>query len=159
LQVAAAGGHSGLPNEELKTAKKSRHADPIDDVPALFEAYQASGGIVPLGVLVAEVEALQQAATRLEAGAAACSVQLQQLEERGKLHLIKERRATLQLAQERLRQQMASARASEQELRSRYGSFRDAGVARFVPLLLQTVAKVRYRRPNLGLNTGPVRAT
>ena len=44
---------------------KRRHADPMDDVQALYESYQVLGGVVPLGVLVAQVEALQQAATRL----------------------------------------------------------------------------------------------
>ena len=41
---------------------KRRQADPMDDVQALYESYQVLGGVVPLGVLVAEVEAVQQAA-------------------------------------------------------------------------------------------------
>ena len=34
--------------------RRSRHADPMDDVPALVEAFVSSGHIVPLGVHVAE---------------------------------------------------------------------------------------------------------
>ena len=56
--------------------RRSRHADPMDDVPALVEAFVSSGHIVPLGVHVAEVQALQQAATRLKVAAETCEHQL-----------------------------------------------------------------------------------
>ena len=76
----------------------------MDDVPALVEAYQASGGVVPLGVLVAEVEALQQAASRLRQTAAAYDVQLLQLEERaasGGAHHVDKRRREMRRREER----------------------------------------------------------
>ena len=70
-------------------SRGSRKADPVDDVPALVEAYQTSGGVVPLGVLVAEVTALQQAASRLHTVGAAYDVQLKQLEEPEQAELAK----------------------------------------------------------------------
>ena len=52
----------------------------MDDVPALVDAFMSSGNVVPLGVHVAEVEALQQAATRLKVSEESCGAQLEQLE-------------------------------------------------------------------------------
>ena len=119
---------------------KRRHADPMDDVQALYESYQVLGGVVPLGVLVAQVEALQQAATRLEAAADICDVQIAQLEERGKLPLTESRETQRKDAVSRLKAKRAHLKEGCEQLRARYRALRDDGVARFVPMLLQTVS-------------------
>ena len=119
---------------------KRRHADPMDDVQALYESYQVLGGVVPLGVLVAQVEALQQAATRLEAAADVCDAQVAQLEERGKLPLTESRETQRKDAVGRLKAKRAHLKEGCEQLRARYRALRDDGVARFVPMLLQTVS-------------------
>lgn len=120
--------------------KTVRQTDPIDDVPALYDSYMTNGGVVPLGVLVAEVEALQQAATRLEAAVTSSEQQIGQLDEVLALDIhpqwlgsIRESRDQLEVLKE---EKMQAARL----LKDRYTTFRDTGVARFVPMLLQTVA-------------------
>ena len=121
--------------------RKGHTTNPLDDIPKLFEAYGASGGAVPLGVVVAEVEALQQAATRLESAAASCDAQLSQLAEREKVELTSPRRKKLGERQQQLRAKKELARSCARQIHGRYAQRRDAGIARFVPLLLQTVAK------------------
>ena len=141
---AALAGTKPEPAPETKSssrAHRSRTADPVDDVPALVEAYQASGGVVPLGVLVAEVEALQQAASRLRQTGAAYDVQLLQLEEREKLDLAGNRRQQVEEELKTLRGEKARTASAEQDLIERYPELRDAGVQRFTPMLLQTVTK------------------
>ena len=128
-------------HEPEHATKKSRKADPIDDVPALVDSYQVMGGVVPLGVLVAEVEALQQAAARHKAMAEAFDIQLAQLAERLKLDMPPWRRKGTENSIERLRQSKESAVKAEAELHHRYSSLRDKAVTRFTPLLLQTVNK------------------
>ena len=122
-------------------SRGSRKADPVDDVPALVEAYQTSGGVVPLGVLVAEVAALQQAASRLHTVGAAYDVQLKQLEEREQLDLTKGRRSWLETDLARMKADKQHTEVAEKDLIERYSGLRDAGVERFTPLLLQTVTK------------------
>jgi len=128
-------------HEPEHAAKKSRKADPIDDVPALVDSYQVMGGVVPLGVLVAEVEALQQAAARHKAMAEAFDIQLAQLGERLKLDMFPKSRKETEKSIERLRESKDGAVKAEAELHHRYSSLRDKAVTRFTPLLLQTVNK------------------
>ena len=118
-----------------------KKADPVHDVPALVEAYQTSGGVVPLGVLVAEVAALQQAASRLRTMSSAYDVQLKQLEEREKLELTNSRRSWLEQDLARMKADKRDTEAAEKDLVERYAGMRDTGVERFTPLLLQTVTK------------------
>ena len=118
-----------------------KKADPVHDVPALVEAYQTSGGVVPLGVLVAEVAALQQAASRLRTVSSAYDVQLKQLEEREKLELTNSRRSWLEQDLARMKADKRDTEAAEKDLVERYAGMRDTGVERFTPLLLQTVTK------------------
>ena len=118
-----------------------KKADPVHDVPALVEAYQTSGGVVPLGVLVAEVAALQQAASRLRTMSSAYDVQLKQLEEREKLELTNSRRSWLEQDLARMKADKRDTEAAEKDLIERYAGMRDTGVERFTPLLLQTVTK------------------
>eukprot|EP00966_Prymnesium_polylepis_P064351 1492089-Prymnesium_polylepis.1 len=146
-QLWPSSGHQ-LPTSGHSKKSATRQADPLDDVPALHESFLSSGGVVPLGVLVAEVEALQQAATRLEAVAISCDKQLAQLQERGRASMTVEEGLYAQTwqtntaeAQARLVKQKEEARTAAQDLRDRYSNLRDAGVARFVPMLLQTVSK------------------
>jgi hypothetical protein len=120
---------------------KHRKADPVDNVPALVEAYQTSGGVVPLGVLVAEVAALQQAASRLRTVSLAYDVQLKQLEEREKLELTNSRRSWLEQDLARMKADKEHTEAAVKDLIERYAGMRDTGVERFTPLLLQTVTK------------------
>ena len=129
-----AGSRSQQPTGSMK-------ADLVDDVPALVESYQTSGGIVPLGVLVAEVAALQQAASRLRTVGAAYGVQLQQLMERKQLDLTEGRRRWLEKILEKLQADKLATEVAETDLIERYSGLRDAGVERFTPLLLQTVSK------------------
>ena len=123
------------------SSRGSKKADPVDDVPALVEAYQTSGGVVPLGVLVAEVAALQQAASRLRTVGSAYGVQLKQLEEREQLDLTKGRRSWLETDLARMKADKQHIEVAEKDLIERYSGLRDAGVERFTPLLLQTVDK------------------
>ena len=118
-----------------------KKADPVHDVPALVEAYQTSGGVVPLGVLVAEVAALQQAASRLRTVSSAYDVQLKQLEEREKLELTNSRRSWLEQDLARMKADKRDTEAAEKGLIERYAGMRDRGVERFTPMLLQTVTK------------------
>ena len=57
---------AGSPLPSAPQEYSGRQADPIHDVTKLLENYRASGGELPPGLLVAEVEALQQAATRYQ---------------------------------------------------------------------------------------------
>lgn len=65
------------PRKSPESQSKRAADDPLDaaNVPVLVEAYLREGGTVPLDVLVAEVEAMQQAATRLRVNAEKCDKQ------------------------------------------------------------------------------------
>ena len=57
----------------------------LGDVHELIKAYQDSGGHIPLMVLVAEVQALQQAATRLQSTVRLYTRQVEQIRDKTKL--------------------------------------------------------------------------
>jgi len=119
----------------------ARHADPIGDVPALVEAYQRSGGLVPVGVVVAEVQAHQESVAYLQFMAASCDNQLQQLDGALKLDLTKHRREWIEQSHARLQEDKGRYTQTALELLTRVGGLRDAGVERYIPLLMQNVDK------------------
>ena len=121
--------------------RRSRHADPMDDVPALVEAFVSSGHIVPLGVHVAEVQALQQAATRLKVAAETCEHQLEQLAERAPLVVMPSQKAALEATRAELQAELEKSQRSSTTLVKQFTLMRDAGIERFMPLLLATVEK------------------
>jgi hypothetical protein len=96
---------------------------------------------VPLGVVVAQVSALQQAATRLDNVKESCKLQLNQLEDRAKLELSEFRRELMLDARKILSDRMEHASESSKGLLSRFGEMRDRAIERFVPLLMMTVQK------------------
>ena len=61
--------HKGEPPQKAQKKGSQAQEDHIDDVPALIRRFEQTGGYVPLNVHVAEVEALQQGATRRGAAA------------------------------------------------------------------------------------------
>ncbi len=75
-----------IENDEKKEGIRSKE-DILDasNVPYLLEQFLNSGGNVPIEVLVGEVEALQQAATRLKVEMERCDEQLKQLKRRQKM--------------------------------------------------------------------------
>ena len=124
------------------TNKARRHADPMDDVPALVDAFMSSGHVVPLGVHVAEVEALQQAATRLKVSEESCGAQIEQLEKRRSLvGKGSSRMRALDAKLETLRAERDRCQQAHEKLVQQFIIMRDAGINRFMPLLLSTVEK------------------
>ena len=121
--------------------KAGRQADPMHDVPALVEAYQTTGGVVPLGVLVAEVEAVQQAATKLGGTAAGFETQCEQLRERLKADLPTWMEGSTQNQIKELNAQKEESTRAGVVLTTKLQSLKDRGIERFTPLLLQTVSK------------------
>jgi len=115
----------------------------MDDVPALVEAFVSSGHIVPLGVHVAEVQALQQAATRLKVAAETCEHQLKQLAERAPLvpTIDPSQTAALQATRAELQAELEKSQHSSTMLVKQFTLKRDSGIERFMPLLLATVEK------------------
>lgn len=103
------------------------------------------GGKVPLGVVVAEVEALQQAATRLAATTKSFNAQLEQLDERANFEGMPPRRAAAVASEIRnLTKFRDRAMASATHLEDRFINMRSNGVQKFTPLLLQTVVKYNH---------------
>ena len=121
--------------------KVGRQADPMHDVPALVEAYQATGGVVPLGVLVAEVEAVQQAATKLGGAAAGFEEQCEQLRGRLKVDLPSWMVEDTQQHIKALDAQKEESTHAGGVLTTKLQSLKDHGIERFTPLLLQAVSK------------------
>ena len=124
-----------------KKKARSRHADPMDDVPALVESFMSSGHIVPLGVHVAEVESLQQAATRLKVAEDKCMAQLQQLEDRVRHVLDASQQKVLKKRQDALEEERTRCERAHAGLVEQFVAKRDSGISRFMPLLLATVEK------------------
>ena len=113
----------------------------MDDVPALVDAFMSSGHVVPLGVHVAEVEALQQAATRLKVSEESCGAQIEQLEKRRSLVGWGSRMRALEAKLETLRAERDRCQQAHEKLVQQFIIMRDAGINRFMPLLLSTVEK------------------
>lgn len=131
--------------------------EPIEDVPGIVELFSKSGGIVPLAVHVAEVEAMQQAATRLQVMSQKCDEQLEQLEQREKNAediLLSEDSKQVKI----LQYAVADMRGMSKEiltrkdildetvgtLLTRFERASDKGIELFVPMLLKTVEKYNY---------------
>ena len=153
-QMHLLGEHKGAPRQEAPQPvangdgakapanKARRHADPMDDVPALVDAFMSSGNVVPLGVHVAEVEALQQAATRLKVSEESCGAQIEQLEKRRSLvGKGSSRMRALDAKLETLRAERDRCQQAHEKLVRQFIIMRDAGINRFMPLLLSTVEK------------------
>ena len=68
-------------------------------------------------------------------------MQLEQLEKRSNLELHDGHRRSLGQTIQRLNDERSRASRAEEALRARFDSFRDRGIERFTPMLLQTVAK------------------
>lgn len=94
-----------------------------------------------LDVKVAQVSALQQAATRLRETAQSCNKQLAQLRERETLKLSDFRSEQLQTSIKKLVGMEQRAAASAKTLISRFDSIRDRSIEDFVPMLMMTVEK------------------
>ena len=121
-------------------ASKAGHkGDPIHDVPALLSAYRLSGGSLPPGLLVAEVEALQQAATTITEKAKAAEIQIEQLEKKLTLHLSPFRLPACRAALASLRDEKEKALVAAESLLTNFKRLRDEGIQRYVPLLLRSV--------------------
>ena len=127
--------------QQETTKNHDSRKDPMIDVPSLIESFQSSGHIVPLGVHVAEVQALQQAATRLKVSSETCANQLQQLEERKSL-VRNEQRAALEAKQLGLTKKKEWCDRSHQMLIEQFVNKRDSGIERFVPLLRDTMPRL-----------------
>ena len=142
-QVRSADERTDHDASSSEPKRRSRHADPMDDVPALVEAFVSSGHIVPLGVHVAEVQALQQAATRLKVAAETCEHQLKQLAERAPLVPTNDpsQRQALEATRAELQAELEKSQSSSTMLVKQFTLKRDAGIERFMPLLLATVEK------------------
>lgn len=139
FEASRAAGGGG--EQAASMSKKTRHADPIDDVPKLVEQFQTQGGVVPLGVLVAEVEALQQASTKLQAMVDNYDIQLEQLAQRALMDMPPWMQARREKLVAKLMAEKDKKLASVAELRGSFSRLRFQGIERFTPLLLQSVLK------------------
>ena len=130
-------------NEEAEQCARvpNHKSDPLEDVVSLVELYHQTGGAVPLDVKVAEVSALQQAATRLQDMAGHCTGQLLDLKSRQKLDLSFYRKKFLAGAIRDLTARRDTAAAAASSLISRYDELRNSSIERFVPMLMMTVEK------------------
>ena len=139
--------------------------DPLDasNVPAIIDEFLREGAEVPIDVLVGEVEALQQASTRLRVNADRCKAQLEQLKDRKRRmdniereqkdierkggqvpprdRIDGKQRAELKAKVEELSKEKERSERASAKLQERYERFRDRGVERFLPKLLTTVEK------------------
>lgn len=129
--------------------------EPIEDVPGIVDLFSKSGGVVPLAVHVAEVEAMQQAATRLQVMSQKCDEQMAQLDQREKnaeeILLAEEGTKVLQYTVQDMRALSTSIQKRKAEidttvttLLTRFENAADKGIELFVPMLLKTVEKYNY---------------
>ena len=144
--LQAVGGALALGGkQDAQDRQGRRQADPLDNVPALVESYQMSGGDMPLGMVVAEVEAMQQAATRLRNSVGNCEEQLEQLEKRrGTKGLPEWRREQLEGTIKRLIAEKRHFENVAESIEQRFEPTRNWGIQRFVPMLLKTVDKFDF---------------
>lgn len=148
--VLTAGGSGGGKDQ----VKKHRQEHDLNNVPELVESYQETGGQVPLAVLVEEVEALQQATTRVSSERDLYQNQFEQIQKKRDLVQAQMDRAEkdgrfvgglktrIDAFQKRMCELEDNVQYSEEQhaqLLERFKTLRDLGIERFVPLLLQTV--------------------
>ena len=145
-RLSAMGGTTADHTSAAHCSKKAGKKDAMDmntmhDVTKLVSDYSVTGGVLPLGLMVAEVESLQQAATKAQSAANNCDLQIDQLAERGKLTLPSDARRRMEMSQERLRIAKDEALGSVRSMLQSYDKLRNKSIERFVPLLLKTVDK------------------
>jgi len=122
--------------------------DVLENVPSLVEEFTKTGGVVPLAVHVAEVEAMEQAASRLQEMGERYKNQIEQVGQReanakaliseGKMQYVA---ADLKKLKGSMDAQHKNAKRISDLLIRRTVDERSNGIQRFVPMLLKTVEK------------------
>tara|TARA_B110001452_G_scaffold261471_2_gene260302 strand:- start:1822 stop:2883 length:1062 start_codon:yes stop_codon:yes gene_type:complete len=154
---------ANIAEPKASAMKKHRHDSDLNNVAEIISSYQETGGQVPLAVLVQEVEALQQATTRLNSMTELLEAQVKEIQQKvqivntqmeksvaegkgnaGLENRIKVFHATVT----ELEDEIAITKKQEADLLKRFKELRNEGIERFVPLLLQTVHQVRSPRDN-----------